>query len=314
MFCSTIIPTIGRPTLFRAVESVLNQEFSSEDFEVIVVNDSGCPLDEAGWQKSSRVQIINTNKRERSSARNVGAAIAKGEYLWFLDDDDWILPGAMECFWDLANKDRDATWMHGGIQIVDGMGKHLSEINSNLGGDCFAQIMGGAWVPIQASIIKSDFFFLVGGYKPFSTGQDLDLCRRVALKGNFVNTPLTVACLLRGQSWHTSTNYQRAPEDTKQSRDEILSESGTFTRLLASAGSSYWYGRIFRIYMSTVNWNLEKRRFATAISRAFFGIASLILSGKHTFSREFWAAVKAHHVPDALHSVMHALEQNSEDN
>ena len=205
--------------------------------------------------------------------------------------------------------------LYGCIWIVDESDNCLAEVNSYLSGYCFAQVMGGAWVPIQTSFIQTEAFFAVGGFKTYIIGtEDLDLCRRLAFLGNFANTRDPIACLLRGRYWHTSTNYQRAPEDTKQSRDEILSESGTFTRLLTSAGSSYWYGRIFRVYMSTVNWNLEKRRFAKATSRSFYGIASLILSGKHTFSREYWAAVKAHHVPHTLHFVMEALEQNSEDN
>ena len=44
VFSSTIIPTVDRPTLGRAVLSVLDQEFAEADFEVIVVNDSGAPL------------------------------------------------------------------------------------------------------------------------------------------------------------------------------------------------------------------------------------------------------------------------------
>jgi glycosyltransferase involved in cell wall biosynthesis len=44
MFCSVIIPTIGRTTLDRAILSVLNQDFSQDEFEVIVVNDSGQTL------------------------------------------------------------------------------------------------------------------------------------------------------------------------------------------------------------------------------------------------------------------------------
>ena len=41
MFCTTVIPTIGRPTLNRAVTSLLEQAFTADDFEIIVVNDSG---------------------------------------------------------------------------------------------------------------------------------------------------------------------------------------------------------------------------------------------------------------------------------
>jgi glycosyltransferase involved in cell wall biosynthesis len=78
MFCSTVIPTIGRSTLSRAVKSVLDQEVDPEQFEVIVVNDSGSPLPEEDWQKSERVTIKSTNQHNRTVARNAVAAIAKG--------------------------------------------------------------------------------------------------------------------------------------------------------------------------------------------------------------------------------------------
>ena len=49
------------------------------DFEVIVVNDSGQPLPDMDWQHCPRVRVIDTNRRERSVARNTGAAIAQGK-------------------------------------------------------------------------------------------------------------------------------------------------------------------------------------------------------------------------------------------
>ena len=39
MFISTIIPTIGRPTLSMAIQSVLDQGLALDEFEIIVVND-----------------------------------------------------------------------------------------------------------------------------------------------------------------------------------------------------------------------------------------------------------------------------------
>ena len=135
IFFSYIIPTIGRKSLEVAIQSVLTQDFSHADFEVIVVNDSGSPLPNAAWHASPRVQIINTNKCERSFARNSGAAVAKGQYLAFLDDDDWILPGALEAFWNLANRYPNAAWLYGGIRIVDEHTKVLAAINSQLSGN-----------------------------------------------------------------------------------------------------------------------------------------------------------------------------------
>lgn len=69
MFVTTIIPTIGRSTHDRAVESVLSQSLASP-FEIIVVNDSGHSLRLAHWQQSPLVRVVNTHCRERSVARN----------------------------------------------------------------------------------------------------------------------------------------------------------------------------------------------------------------------------------------------------
>lgn len=305
IFFSYIIPTIGRISLKTAVQSVLSQEFSQADFEVIVVNDSGSSLPKAQWQDSPRVRIINTHRSERSFARNSGAAIARGKYLAFLDDDDWILPGAFEHFWNLAKAHPDAAWLYGGIRVIDEYDRILAEINSGLSGNCFAQIMGGAWAPIQASLIQAHAFFAIGGFNPLICGtEDEDLCRRTAYYGEFANTGQVVACLFRGQSWNTSTNYRRAPEDVKYSRDLILSRQGTFRRLRASADSNFWHGRILRIYLSTIQWNLKQKRWFKALSRLSYSLFAALLSVHRIGSRDYWAGLIAHHAPNTLHFVM----------
>ena len=310
IFFSCIIPTIGRISLKDAVQSVLSQQFSMADFEIIVVNDTGKPLPKASWQDLPNVRILTTNKSERSFARNSGAAVSKGKYLAFLDDDDWILPGALESFWQLATRHPDAAWLYGGIRIVDEQGRVLAEINSGLNGNRFAQIMGGAWAPLQSSLIRARTFFDVGGFNPLICGtEDEDLCRRITYYGEIANTPETVACLFRGQAWSTSTNYQRAPQDTKYSRDLILAKPGVLKRLLASADSSYWSGRILKIYLSTVAWNLKRKRFFMALSRLLYALVAFVLSVKYAFSSEYWQAVKADHVPQSLHFVIKEYEQ-----
>jgi glycosyltransferase involved in cell wall biosynthesis len=304
-FFSYIIPTIGRSSLEIAVNSVLTQEFTRADFEVIIVNDSGLLLPAAEWQQSTRVRMINTNRSERCFARNSGAAVAKGMYLAFLDDDDWILPDALENFWQLAKRCPNADWLYGGTQIVDEGGGILAEINSGLNGMCFAQIMGGAWAPLQSSLVKASAFFAVGGFNPLISGtEDEDLCRRIAYQGELANTPEAVGCLYRGQTWSTSTNYLRAPEDTKYSRDLILAKPNALRRLIASADSSYWHGRILKVFFSTVAFNLKKKRYFNALSRFFYSLAAAGLSFPNLLSPGYWAGFRADHVPESLHFVM----------
>ncbi len=310
VFCTYVIPTIGRESLSRAVESVLQQDFDPLLLEVVVVNDSGKPLPPAVWQARSNVRILNTNKRERSVARNSGAAIARGRYLAFLDDDDWILPGAVQKFWQISQENPQAGWLCGGIRIVDSNDTLLAEINSGLKENCFAQVMGGAWAPLQASILRADLFFELGGFDPMINGtEDDDLCRRYASVCEFANIPVSVACLFRGQTWNTSTNYLRAAEDTRYSRDRLLSQEGVFTRLMASTGSAYWRGRIAKVYASTAAWNFRRRRLFKAVSRAVYCAASIVKSYKQVFSAQYWQGVRADHVPESLHFVIKAMEE-----
>lgn len=310
IFVSYVIPTIGRKSLKAAVHSVLDQDFPHADFEVVVVNDSGSRLPAEEWHASPRVHFVTTNKSERSFARNSGAAVARGNYIAFLDDDDWILPGALRAFWDLANQHPGAAWLYGGIQIVDERHRILAEINSQLSGNCFAQIMGGAWAPLQASLIKAEAFFEIGGFNPLICGtEDEDLCRRTAYHGEFANTPDVVACLFRGQTWDTSTNYRRAPTDTKVSRDLILSKPGAFHRLRASADSAYIWGRILRVYLSTILFNGKKKKFLTAANRLLYSLLVFLLSAKYVVSPEYWRGVSVHHAYRTLHYVMEEYEQ-----
>ncbi|HSM70185.1 MAG TPA: glycosyltransferase [Anaerolineales bacterium] len=311
-FFSYIIPTIGRASLGTAVQSVLSQEFSRADFEIIVVNDSGTPLAKTEWRDSPRVKVLDTNKSERSFARNSGAAVARGKYLAFLDDDDWILPDALKNFWEIVNEHPHAVWLYGGIRIVDEQRRTLAEINSGLNGNCFAQIMGGAWAPIQASMIQAQTFFEMGGFSPFICGtEDEDLCRRTAYQGEFANTSQVVACLFRGQTWSTSTNYLRASKDTKYSRDLILSKPGVLQRFMSSAKNSYWQGRALRVYLSTVAWNLKKKNLLTALSRFLHSLVLVSVSARHIPSRDYWDGFRAHHAPDTLHFVMEEYEKRS---
>ncbi|MSP14393.1 MAG: glycosyltransferase family 2 protein [Chloroflexi bacterium] len=195
LFCSTIIATIGRPTLARAVESVLRQDFAQAGYEVIVVNDSGQSLAPAPWQQSEWVTILHTPRRERCVARNTGAAIARGQYLHFLDDDDWLLPGALATWWGLAQQHPQAGAVYGGAQLVDRQDRPIIRFQPRFNGNFFAQLMAGEWIIQGASAIQADLFFQVGGF-PLEAryAQDTYLTRRIGLQADIFGSPNLVAC------------------------------------------------------------------------------------------------------------------------
>lgn len=290
MFCTTVIPTIGRPTLQRAVTSLLEQESATADFEIIVVNDSGRPLPAAAWQASPKVTLIDTNRRERSVARNAGAALARGRYLHFLDDDDWLAPSALSNLWKLAQAGHVA-WLYGAAQLVNRKGKALIQLQPDLGGNCFVQAMAGEWIPLQASLVDAQLFFTLGGFNPHLTGpEDNDLLRRFTLHGTVASTPDLVAYISWGHAGST-TPHDRHAEQSRWAREKILNVSGVFTRMRASARSSDWQGRMARIYLTSALWNLRHKHLFTAVSRTVFGLAALALAGAGLLSPGFWRAL-----------------------
>src|SRR5688572_742999 len=120
MLITAVIPTIGRSTLARTVLSLVEQGLSTDELEILVINDSGKPFPEAEWQKHPQVRVIITNRAERSLACNVGAAIGRGKYVKFLHDDDYLLPGALRRLLELAEAaPESAVWFYGALNCVD---------------------------------------------------------------------------------------------------------------------------------------------------------------------------------------------------
>jgi glycosyltransferase involved in cell wall biosynthesis len=290
MFCSAIIPTVGRSTLFRAVESVLQQTIPGEDFEVLVINDSGVALEETEWQKSERVQVINTNRRERSVARNTGAAIAKGQYLHFLDDDDWLEPDAYQHFWELACQS-SAKWLYGKTQLVDRQLNPSIQLHHNLQGNIFVQAMSGEWIPLQASLIERKTFMRIGGFNPLLTGpEDIDLLRRVLLEDEAAETPHLVAHVIMGGIGST-TDYEQHPQSSRWARENILKAPHVHSRMRSSAVNPFWRGKMTRIYLTSMMWNVEHQHILTAASRMFLSISSALTAGRGLLAKDYWRAV-----------------------
>lgn len=93
---SVVIPTSGRPQyLPRAIQSAL--EYHSDSIEVIIVPngpDTTWRKVLGPWDADQRVHVSPLEKAGVSAARNHGMALARGKYLRFLDDDDYLLPAA----------------------------------------------------------------------------------------------------------------------------------------------------------------------------------------------------------------------------
>ena len=95
---SVIVPVYNvEQYLERCVESIRNQTYSN--LEIVLVDDGSpdrCPvLCEELKKADPRIKVVHKENGGLSSARNAGLLEAAGEYVWFVDSDDWIEPDAL---------------------------------------------------------------------------------------------------------------------------------------------------------------------------------------------------------------------------
>ena len=100
---SVIVPVYNvEPYLTRCLDSILVQTFS--DFELLLVDD-GSPdccgaICDTYAQKDSRIRVYHQTNAGVSHARNMGLDHARGQYVVFVDSDDYVLPGYLHSLYE----------------------------------------------------------------------------------------------------------------------------------------------------------------------------------------------------------------------
>ncbi len=109
----------------KCVESILQQTW--RDFELIMVNDgstddSGQIIDRYALE-DSRIRVSHKENGGVSSARNCGLSMVRGEYVTFIDADDWVAPEHLQNF---MSKAADYDWVMQGMVGLDKQGKTVN--------------------------------------------------------------------------------------------------------------------------------------------------------------------------------------------
>ena len=96
---SIIVPVYKvEPYIHQCIRSILNQTY--RDIEILLIDDGSTDkcgeICEEYARIDSRIQVFHTENKGLSAARNLGLMEAKGEYIGFVDSDDWIEPDMYE--------------------------------------------------------------------------------------------------------------------------------------------------------------------------------------------------------------------------
>jgi glycosyltransferase involved in cell wall biosynthesis len=290
---SVITPTFNREDLLaRCVESVLAQQVENARIEHIVVNDYGQPLQRAAaWRDDPRTRVVDTFRTERSVARNTGAALSRGDWLFFLDDDDYVLPGAFAALLETARQKPNAAEVYGAYEVRDVTADTSTIIAPELPDDSSALFLAGEGLPPQATWVRRAAFFACGGFDPLVVpAEDADLYRRVGFVGPVAGTQSVVAVAHVNAPATSTSDYSHHQRVFHAGLEKSLHLPDLLPRIArTTARAPYWRGRCAREYLASAFRNVRARRYGTAWSR-LTGAGWLALS--HLHAPAFWRGVR----------------------
>jgi glycosyltransferase involved in cell wall biosynthesis len=266
MTFSVVIPLYNKEQyVVDTINSVLNQTFN--DYEVIVVDDGSTDhsKDRVKTIQSSRLKCIFQDNQGVAVARNTGIENANGDYIAFLDADDYWHPDYLETIYSLINRYPESDMYVSAYRVVleNGKVRYSKTLNNE---DTliksywmtYKNVYDTVWT--SATVIKQSAIYRAGMFTPGEEiGEDLDLWARVAK-----NNPLVA------YSPKVRVDYRRNAAENARRRVKIAYPKALLNLLKAEMVSPKWsdaekfwmrkkYNRKMCIYVFTTILAGEKR-------------------------------------------------------
>ena len=286
MKLSIIVPVYNvEAFLKKCVDSLLAQDLPKEDYEVILVDDgstdgSGALCDTLAAEHGN-IRFIHQQNRGLSGARNAGIPVASGDYILFVDSDDYLCPNVLETLVGLMES-KDLDILRFNYQNVDMDGKvfepnkyskpfvdYSNEVcdgetflNERLGFACYAwQFM------VKTSILQQEG----NGFKEGIYFEDVEWTPRILLQARRVASTDTVVYnyLFRTGSIARNTDHEKK---RKAIRDKMTILEG-FAALKPQVKDDRWFrGMSSQIALSVLDtvgrfFYPERKEYILALKR-----------------------------------------------
>ncbi|MEU3597062.1 glycosyltransferase family 2 protein, partial [Streptomyces filamentosus] len=236
---SVIVPFFNQLKYLRqCLESVLKQTF--DDIEVLLVNDGSAedPAELVRALGDPRIKLIVQANAGVAIARNNAIAASSGEFLVFLDADDWLAPTMIEELSQALIGDKDAGMAYCDIIRVDEQGEvadlhKVAHARAELNGNILPSLMLGGYFPPVCVMVRASALDKVGGFDKLLGGCcDWDLWIRIVASGftaRFVPRELGYY-RLHDQSMSKDSAHMRSTAEAT-----LAKNMAAFPRQLASA-------------------------------------------------------------------------------
>lgn len=155
---SVIIPCYNHGRyLTTAIQSIYAQTYPF--YEIIVVDDGS--IDDTSEIRLTHPKVIYIHQQNSglSSARNKGIKHAKGEYLVFLDADDWLLDSALEINLQVLENNTTAAFVSGGYELYHEPSDKTWVIQQEISGNYYCELIKKNFIGMHATVMYRSWVF-----------------------------------------------------------------------------------------------------------------------------------------------------------
>lgn len=290
---SVIMPCLNAgPYVEQAVRSALDQ--TCRDTELVLVDDGSTDdslevVDELMREYGPRLKRVHANRIGPYPARNLALGMASGEFVAFLDADDWWEPGFLQIMLDaLGQSGADVAycgWQNVGVGVSGGRAEPYVPPDY-LAGDPVEQFLSNCPWPIHAALVRRSVVMHLHGFseRMFSS-MDYDFwIRLLAVTRNMARVPRVMAFY----RWHgggqiSSTKWRQVLNAWQVRRDFVTANPALVMHLaprrrkelvdgvLLRAGYEAFWRRdlasaqpLFRKALRTGAWQLKDLKYLAA--------------------------------------------------
>ncbi len=207
MKISVIIPCYNHGRyLARAIESINSQ--SVKDTEIIVVDDGSTDNTKEETTRYPEIIYIYQSNQGLSAARNTGIRASKGDYLVFLDADDWLAPDALKINLGYISGKPEIAFVSGAHIKINASGEVLEDVRNVVESDHYRHLLEGNYIGMHATVMYARWIFDHFTYDTsLKACEDYDLYFKIARKFPVIHhTHLIAYYFIHGANMSANTD------------------------------------------------------------------------------------------------------------
>lgn len=256
---SIIVPIYGvEPYLRKCVDSLLAQDLSSDEYEIILVDDGGtdgCPAICDSYAKAyENIRVIHRENGGLSAARNSGIEIARGEYLMFVDSDDYLESNVLRDLVEQMKRDQldVLRYDYQNVRFVEGRyevfepnktPRYIDKCSKIVDGETYLNTRMGYSCYVAMYIIKRNLLFKSREsrvksqdclFMPGIHFEDIEWLPRMMLRAKHVNSTSKIV-----YNYVTREGSITQEGENKKKRERNVSDALTVIECLNSLALSY---------------------------------------------------------------------------